>query len=151
MRAALTTGLRISDVLNLKTAQLKPHFWVTEMKTGKRRQVGLPEPLLSDIKNQAGEEWAFPGRDGKKPRTRQAVWKDVKRAAKSFRLPQNVGPHSARKVYAVDLLEKYGDIERVRKALNHSRESVTLIYAMADKQLEAKNKRRRARKGRRVS
>jgi integrase len=151
MRAALTTGLRISDVLNLKTAQLKPHFWVTEMKTGKRRQVGLPEPLLSDIKNQAGEEWAFPGRNGKKPRTRQAVWKDVKRAAKSFRLPQNVGPHSARKVYAVDLLEKYGDIERVRKALNHSRESVTLIYAMADKQLEAKNKRRRARKGRRVS
>lgn len=151
MRAALATGLRISDVLNLKTAQLKPHFWVTEMKTGKRRQVGLPEPLLSDIKNQAGEEWAFPGRDGKKPRTRQAVWKDVKRAAKSFRLPQNVGPHSARKVYAVELLEKYGDIERVRKALNHSRESVTLIYAMADKQLEAKNKRRRARKGRRVS
>ena len=151
MRAALATGLRISDVLNLKTAQLKPHFWVTEMKTGKRRQVGLPEPLLSDIKNQAGEEWAFPGRNGKKPRTRQAVWKDVKRAAKSFRLPQNVGPHSARKVYAVDLLEKYGDIERVRKALNHSRESVTLIYAMADKQLEAKNKRRRARKGRRVS
>lgn len=151
MRAALTTGLRISDVLNLKTAQLKPHFWVTEMKTGKRRQVGLPEPLLSDIKNQAGEEWAFPGRNGKKPRTRQAVWKDVKRAAKSFRLPQNVGPHSARKVYAVDLLEKYGDIERVRKALNHSRESVTLIYAMADKQLEAKNKKRRARKGRRAS
>lgn len=151
MRAALTTGLRISDVLNLKTAQLKPHFWVTEMKTGKRRQVGLPEPLLSDIKNQAGEEWAFPGRNGKKPRTRQAVWKDVKRAAKSFRLPQNVGPHSARKVYAVELLEKYGDIERVRKALNHSRESVTLIYAMADKQLEAKNKKRRARKGRRAS
>ena len=151
MRTALATGLRISDVLALKTEQLKPHFWVTEMKTGKRRQVGLPEPLLSDIKNQAGEEWAFPGRDGKKPRTRQAVWKDVKRAAKSFRLPQNVAPHSARKVYAVDLLAKYGDIERVRKALNHSRESVTLIYAMADKQLEAKNRRRRARKGRRLS
>lgn len=151
MRAALATGLRIGDVLALKTAQLKPHFWVTEQKTGKRRQVGLPEPLLSDIKNQAGEEWAFPGRDGKKPRTRQAVWKDVKRAAEAFRIPQNVGPHSARKVYAVDLLEKYGDIERVRKALNHSRQSVTLIYAMADKQLEAKNKRRRARSGRRLS
>ena len=151
MRAALATGLRISDVLNLKTAQLKPHFWVTEMKTGKRRQVGLPEPLLSDIKNQAGEEWAFPGRNGKGHRTRQAVWKDVKRAAEAFRIPQNVAPHSARKVYAVDLLAKYGDIERVRKALNHSRESVTLIYAMADKALEAKNKRRRARKGRRIS
>lgn len=147
MRTALTTGLRISDVLALKTEQLKPHFWVTEQKTGKRRQVGLPEPLLSDIKKQAGKVWAFPGRDGKKPRTRQAVWKDVKRAAEAFRLPQNVGPHSARKVYAVELMEKYGDIARVQKALNHSHQAVTLIYAMADKSLEAQNRRRRARSG----
>ena len=151
MRVALATGLRIGDVLALKTEQLKPHFWVTEQKTGKRRQIGLPEPLLSDIKNQAGEKWAFPGRDGEKPRTRQAVWKDVKRAAEAFRLPQNVGPHSARKVYAVDLLEKYGDIKRVQKALNHSNQAVTMVYAMADAQLRAKNKRRRAQAGRKRS
>lgn len=151
MRVALATGLRIGDVLALKTEQLKPHFWVTEQKTGKRRQIGLPEPLLSDIKNQAGEKWAFPGRDGRKPRTRQAVWKDVKRAAEAFRLPQNVGPHSARKVYAVDLLEKYGDIKRVQKALNHSNQAVTMVYAMADAQLRAKNKRRRAQAGRKRS
>lgn len=151
MRTALATGLRVGDVLALKTTQLKPHFWVTESKTGKRRQVGLPEPLLSDIKKAAGEIWAFPGRNGKKPRTRQAVWKDVKRAAEAFRIPQNVGPHSARKVYAVELMAKYGDIDRVQKALNHSSPTVTLIYAMADKALEAKNKRRRARAGRRSS
>ena len=150
-RAALATGLRIGDVLALKTEQLKPHFWVTEQKTGKRRQVGLPEPLLSDIKKQAGETWAFPGRDGRKPRTRQAVWKDVKRAAEAFRIPQNVGPHSARKVYAVELLEKYGDIKRVQKALNHSNQAVTMVYAMADAQLRAKNKRRRAHSGRKKS
>ena len=51
MRVALHTGLRISDILSLRPEQLKPHFWVTEQKTGKRRQVGLPEPLLSDLKN----------------------------------------------------------------------------------------------------
>ena len=151
MRVALHTGLRIGDVLVLKTEQLKPHFWVTERKTGKRRQVGLPEPLLSDVLKQAGKVWAFPGRSGKKPRTRQAVWKDVKRAAEAFRLPQNVGPHSARKVYAVELRQKYGDLKRVQKALNHTHEATTLIYAMADLQLAAKNKRRRAAKGRRVS
>ena len=50
MRVALHTGLRIGDILRLETAQLKPHFWVTETKTGKRRQVGLPEPLLTDLK-----------------------------------------------------------------------------------------------------
>lgn len=151
MRTALTTGLRIGDVLELKPHQLKPHFWVTEQKTGKRRQVGLPEPLLSDLKKNAGKYWVFPGRDPKKHRTRQAVWKDVKRAARAFRLKQNVAPHSARKVYAVDLLKKYGDIDRVRRALNHGSETVTMIYAMADLQLEAKNRRRKSGSGRRVS
>lgn len=149
MRTALHTGLRVSDILSIKTEQLAPRFWVTEGKTGKRRQVGLPQPLLDDIKKQASDDWAFPGRDPGKHRTRQAVWKDIKRAAKAFRLPQNVGIHSARKVYAVELLQKYGDIEKVQRALNHSSLSVTVIYALADQQLQSKNKRRRSAPGRR--
>lgn len=151
IRVCLHTGLRLGDVLALRTEQLSPHFWITEQKTGKRRQVGLPEPLLSDLRKQAGKVWVFEGRDWRKHRTRQAVWKDVKRAARAFRFPQNVAPHSMRKVYAVELLEKYGDIERVRKALNHSSQTVTLIYALADHQLQAKFKRRRSSSGRKSS
>lgn len=151
MRTALQTGLRVGDVLELKPERLKPHFWVTEQKTGKKRQVGLPEPLLSDLKKHAGVDWVFPGRNPRKHHTRQAVWKDVKRAAEAFRLKQNVAPHSFRKVYAVDLMKKYGDIDRVRRALNHGSETVTLIYALADQQLAAKNKRRRSRAGRKMS
>lgn len=149
MRTALHTGLRISDVLQLRTAQLQPHFWVTERKTGKRRQVGLPEPLLSDLRNAAGAVWAFEGSRPEKPQTRQAVWKDVKRAARAFRLPQNVAPHSFRKVYAVELMEKYGDLEKVRRALNHKSPAVTMIYALADRALMAKKGRRRSAAGRR--
>ena len=108
----------------------------------------MPEPLLSELKAQAGEHWVFPGRDPRNHRTRQAVWKDMKRAAKAFRLPANIGPHSARKVYAVELRNKYGDIDRVRRALNHDSEVVTLIYAMADYQLQNKNRRRRSGPGR---
>jgi integrase len=148
MRVALHTGLRISDILSVKTDSLAPRFWVTESKTGKRRQIGLPEPLLSDIKKQAGPFWAFPGAKPGKHRTRQAVWKDVKRAAHAMRLRQNVAPHSARKVFAVELLQKYGDIERVKRALNHSSQAVTEVYAMADLRLESKNRRRRAAAGR---
>lgn len=148
MRVALHTGLRVGDILSLKTDSLRPRFWVTESKTGKRRQVGLPEPLLSDLRRSAGDIWVFPGRRPEKPRSRQAVWKDVKRAARALRLPQNVGPHSARKVYAVELMAKYGDIDRVRRALNHSSLAVTLIYAMADRQLESKSRRRRSAAGR---
>jgi integrase len=151
IRTALITGLRIGDVLQLKPEKLKPHFWVTEQKTGKARQVGLPEPLLSDLKLYAGQYWVFPGRDPRQHRTRQAVWKDVKRAARAFRMNQNVAPHSFRKVYAVELMKKYGDIERVQRALNHSNPTITMIYALADAQLQKKYSRRRTGYGRRKS
>lgn len=148
LRVLLHTGLRISDALALRSEQLKPNFWITEQKTGKRRQVGLPEPLLTDLRESAGSEWVFPGSKPGKHRTRQAVWKDVKRAAAAARLTANAAPHSARKVYAVELLRKYGDVDRVRRALNHGGIEVTLIYAMADKRLTAKGRRRRSKPGR---
>ena len=142
LRTMLHTGLRVGDVLALRTDQLKSRFWLTEQKTGKRRFVGLTADLLADLRANAGETWVFEHRtDPKRHRCRQAVWKDLKRAAAAFRLPQNVTPHSARKVYAVELLHKYGDIERVRRALNHGRTEVTLIYALADAQLTAKYKK----------
>ncbi len=147
MRVVLHTGLRISDALTLKTEQLAPRFWVKEAKTGKSKLVGLPAPLLEDIKAQAGPVWAFPGQTKGKHRTRQAVWADIKRAARACRLPQNIGTHSGRKVYAVELMHKYGEIERVRRALNHRYESVTMIYAMADHLLQQKFKRRGGRRG----
>ena len=133
----LHTGLRVSDVLDFRTEQLKSRFWVTERKTGKKKMVGLPRPLLDELKKQAGKIYVFESaRDPGKHRSRQAVFKDIKRAAKSLRLQQCVAPHSFRKIYAVDLLQKYGDIEKVRKALNHERDSTTLIYALAAQQLE---------------
>lgn len=148
LRVMLHTGLRISDVLSLRTEQLKPNFWVTEQKTGKRKQVGLPEPLLSDLLENSGKCWVFEGARPERHRTRQAVWKDVKRAAAACRLTQNVAPHSFRKVYAVELLKKYGDIERVRRALNHGGLAVTMIYAMADQRLTARGRLRRGAPGR---
>lgn len=133
MRVCIHTGLRVGDVLALRTDQIAPRFWVTEQKTKKRRIVGLPADLLADMRKIAGKKYVFEhSNDPERHRTRQAVWKDVKRAARAFRLPQNVAPHSARKVYAVDLLAKYGDIAKVQRALNHSGPSVTMIYAMAD-------------------
>lgn len=148
LRVLLHTGIRISDALQLRPEQLKPNFWITEQKTGKRRQIGLPAPLLHDLIVAAGEWWVFPGTDPRKHRSRQAVWKDIKRAAAALRLTANAAPHSARKVYAVELLRKYGDIDRVRRALNHGGYAVTMIYAMADKQLSATGRRRRGKPGR---
>lgn len=143
MRVCLHTGLRLGDVLALRTPDLLPgprlQFWVREQKTGKRRRVNLTRALAEEMAANAGEIWIFEGAsDPTKHRTRQAVWADVKRAAKAFRLPQNVAPHSIRKVYAVELMRKYHDVKRVQRALNHSNPAVTLIYAMADKLYTAK-------------
>lgn len=134
------TGLRVGDVVALKTEQLSRQFWVKERKTGKRRRVNLTDDLLKRVKAQAGRLWAFPGaRNPGKHRTRQAVWADVKRAARAFRLPQNVAPHSLRKVYAVHVLENSkGDVSRVQRALNHDDMATTLVYVMALQLYQAK-------------
>lgn len=137
-QVCLRTGLRVGDVVALRTQDIRLQFMATEAKTKKRRRVGLSAQLVSAILAQAGPKWAFPGRRPNAHKTRQAVWADVKRAAKAFRLPQNVGPHSFRKVYAVGLRDRYGDLGRVQRALNHGGIETTLIYAMADRLLEAK-------------
>lgn len=130
------TGLRIGDVLALRTEQLckGQRFTVREAKTGKSKRIYLPRKLHDDLMAQAGAAWVFPSpRDGTKHRTRQAVWADIKRAAKAFRLRQNVTPHSLRKVYAVEQWEETGDLAKVGKALNHepAHPETTMIYAMA--------------------
>lgn len=141
-RVCLQTGLRVGDVVSLKTRDLKGQFWITEAKTKKRRRVNLPRELLDQVKAQAGEVWAFPGRKPGQHRTRQAVWADVKRAARAFRIRQNIAPHSFRKVYAVELLRRCGDVKRVQRALNHSDCATTMVYVMAAELLEAKRRRK---------
>ena len=132
-RVCVSTGLRVGDVVRLRSEQLAPQFWITEQKTGKRRRVNLAASLLDELRAQAGSTWVFEGARGSdKHRTRQAVWRDVKRAAKAFRLPQNVTVHSLRKVFAVDALARAkGDVSKVQRALNHSDQATTMVYAMA--------------------
>jgi len=134
------TGLRVGDVVSLRTDQLSRQFWVKESKTGKRRRVNLTDDLLKRLMAQAGRIFVFEGRVGPgRHRTRQAVWHDVKRASRAFRLPQNVGVHSLRKVYAVEKLKNVkGDVSKVQRALNHSDVATTMVYCMALQLYQAK-------------
>lgn len=163
----METGLRLSDVLGLRWRDLPPNgntwdgssftpdgrptgcpmmtpgatFVLTECKTGKRRETVITDKLSRVLERQwmtwGRSPWVFPGRDWRRPRTRQAVWKDLKQVSRSMRidgrkLSENVGPHSARKIFAVDLYHRTGSLEAVRQALNHSDQCVSLLYAMAD-------------------
>lgn len=136
IETSLATGLRIDDVLHLRTADLsRERFTIKERKTGKARRLRLPQSLRDDLLGQAGRWWVFEGRtDPRKPRTRQAVWKDLHRACVLFRISKqlHISPHSARKIYAVSKYQTGQSLDKVRRLLNHSNEAVTMIYAMAD-------------------
>lgn len=132
---SLCTGLRIDDVLSLKTETVKKErFTIKEMKTGKARKIRLPKNLRIKLLQQAGRIYVFEHRlDFTKHRTRQAVNKDLKRACELFRVSGvNVTPHTARKIYSVGEYKQTCSLKRVQELLNHSNESVTILYAMAD-------------------
>lgn len=133
-RVCLAGALRVGDVLRLRTKQLEQKkITIHEQKTGKRRVVQLPEKLRYQVLQFAGDVYAFPGRiDPLRPRTRQAVWKDIKRAQKALRLGGTLGTHSMRKSAAVRKYRACGDMNKVKELLNHSSELVTALYALAD-------------------
>lgn len=135
-RVALETGLRIDDALSLPAVVLNMKtFTVSEAKTGKSKRCRLSEGLKADLRRISGKVYVFQHRyDENRHRTRQAVYSDIKRAAKLFRVKENVTPHSLRKAYAVDLYRRYGDLNKVAAALNHEPKHITTtaLYALAD-------------------
>lgn len=143
IRISIHTGLRIGDVLRLKRSDVGADGTITTVcqKTNKNFVGKIPMQLLRVIMNcNADSEWLFPSPDSRrrgKPRTRQAVWHDIKKAAKTCAVNRNVTPHSARKVYAVDKFRQSG-LEEAQRALQHDNLETTLIYAFADILGEAK-------------
>lgn len=154
LELCMRTGMRITDALSMTLESAKSltaapsglcSYRYKETKTGKERSVDIERELLERAIEQhcPGSPWLFAGRDPAKHRTRQAVWKDLNRTAKLYRIKGQhlracVGPHTARKVFAVGLyheaLENGSEdaLEAVRANLNHSDPAVTYLYALAD-------------------
>lgn len=143
---SLMTGLRLGDVLNMRSARLAERMTIRELKTGKSRRVRIPVELLNRMHAIKGKIYVFEGRtDPKKHRSRAAVYKDIKRAAKLFRLDKRlqVSPHSLRKIWSVEQLRRHGgNIHKVQELLQHENEAVTMLYAMADALTAAKLSKR---------
>jgi integrase len=133
MRVALETGLRINDVLTLKSGALNgTSIKYTASKTKKSGVKKISKDLAQKLKNRTvGDTYLFPGRIAGAYRTRQAVWKDIKKACELQGVKEQISPHSARKTYAVELRKKEG-LPAVQKELQHSRGDVTMLYAFAD-------------------
>lgn len=142
LKISMDYGLRLSDVLSMRTEDLRKPIWsIKEMKTGKRRRVKLSSEHKDVLWTFAGRYYVFEHRlDQHKHRTRQAVYKDIKRLANALGY-KHISPHSARKIYAVSALHRAGgDMSKVQKWLNHSDPSITALYALADCMANNKSK-----------
>lgn len=148
LQVALETGLRIDDVLHIKTEQMiKERFTIKEMKTGKRRRIRITKALREECLLYAGRFYVFEHRlDQNKPRTRQAVYKDLKRACKLFRVNgYQISPHTARKIYSVGLFDKYNSVDKVKDTMKHSNSRVTELYTNSDVITEKATRRRKTK------
>lgn len=133
------TGFRLDDVMHTRVWQwLGDEITVRERKTGKKRSVSIPEQLRKQLRGhfrgRKSLRYAFPalraGGRGKMHRT--TYWRHFVAAAKAAGLEGRT-PHGLRKLYAVELFRRCGDLSAVQADLNHSKPEVTLIYAFADK------------------
>lgn len=132
LRLSLETGLRIGDCLALTPAQLQGQtISYTAQKTGKRGKKRITADLANRLRKISSKKFIFEGRNGNKPRTRQAVWKDVKKASAIAKIEGNFSPHSARKTYAVEEFHAKG-FNEVQKELQHDRAETTMLYAYSD-------------------
>lgn len=128
---ALETGYRVSDIVRLRLENISPSGVVTltERKTKRRRSVALSPALVSRLKTNAKRGWCFPG-DSEGHVHRDTIGRQLREAA--AKVPEFKGAvismHSARKMYAISLMDSLRDAAAVQRDLGHSNIATTLLY-----------------------
>ncbi|HEX4365629.1 MAG TPA: tyrosine recombinase [Rhodopila sp.] len=139
-RAALellyATGMRISELLSLPRTALgaKAEVMIIKGKGGKERMVPLSiaakqaaSALLATA--EAKSPHLFPGRDPKRPLTRQAFFLLLKQVALEAGLdPARVSPHVLRHSFASHMLARGADLRSLQMLLGHADISTVQIY-----------------------
>lgn len=128
------TGLRISDILELKVINVKSKnlLSVKETKTGKNKKIELHQELINELKeyckDKPKDEYLIKSREGiNKPISRVQAYRIIKALGKKYRIESNLGCHSLRKTYGYHMY-KENDISIVQGALNHSSQANTIRY-----------------------
>lgn len=137
MAIGIKTGLRISDILNLKVSDVKnkTQTEIIEIKTGKKRTLHL-KSLTSNIidylntEHITESEWLFPSpADISRHLASHQYYKILQKIADNLGLDY-IGTHTLRKTFSYFFLKQNkGDIVTLMKILNHSSQAVTLRYA----------------------
>ena len=128
----INTGLRISDILQLKVEDVKgSHIVITEKKTNKHKRFYINEQLRKElnkyIKGMNDNDYLFPSRKGDKPITRVQAYRILNDVAEKLGIDE-VGTHTLRKTFGYWHYQQYKDVAILQDIFNHSSPSVTLRY-----------------------
>lgn len=129
VRISADTGLRISDVLAIRAADLAPVMQITERKTGKRRQVRLRPSTLAAARTYAGH-----GQDKLLPYAPSTIYRQIRRAADQLGY-KHISMHSIRKYYARQYYRAHG-LAATQRELQHDYLSTTLLYVLDPSDLD---------------
>lgn len=128
-----SSGLRLSEAVNLKIVDLELSEkigWVRTGKGGKDRVFIISDRFAKKaakyiLKNKI-EGYLFSGRSG--PMGARNVQKIVKRAALAAGINKKVSPHTLRHCFATHLLESGVGIRQIQELLGHANLQTTQIY-----------------------
>jgi integrase len=130
----INTGLRISDLLQLKVKDVQDttHIVITEKKTGKNNRFKINKALRKEIddyiKNMGSEEYLFnSGKERQRPISRVQAYRILRAAAVKTGVAE-VGTHSLRKTFGYHFYQMTKDLALLQKILNHSSTNITLRY-----------------------
>ncbi len=134
------TGLRVSELINLKQSQINFNQGVLRIigKGDRERLIPLTDEAQRWIRDfidgprmeillERQTDYLFPTRRGDRM-TRQAFWHIIKRYAEKAGVRKKMSPHSLRHAFATHLLNRGADLRVVQLLLGHSDLSTTQIY-----------------------
>lgn len=140
------TGLRVSELINLKQGQINLNQGVLRVigKGDRERLIPLGEESQRWIKGfmessrveillERQTDYLFPTRRGDRM-TRQAFWHIIKRYAQKAGVKRRLSPHTLRHAFATHLLNHGADLRVVQLLLGHSDLSTTQIYTHVARQ-----------------
>jgi len=126
-----STGIRVSELVNLKWQDLEPSqgtAWVRQGKGQKDRLITISKQLCEELQTIKKEntQYIFPGQNGKmSTRNVQSI---IKRAGKKANIDKDITPHTLRHSFATHLLENGNDLRIIQELLGHSNIQTTQIY-----------------------
>lgn len=128
------TGLRVSDLLNLRVGDVKEgYIRLREKKTRKARKHTLSPQLAEMIREyihgKADNEYLFPSlRSPDRPLDRHQAYRIINKAARACGVTERIGTHTLRKTFGYHFYKRYGDVALLQEIFNHSSPSTTLRY-----------------------